>query len=58
LIRIDTDGDGFSDLNEIKSGYSPFVAGAAGKLTSEELEIFKEKIKNADAEFYNKIFAQ
>lgn len=54
--RRDTDSDGYSDLDEIESGYSPTIAGSAGKLSTEAFEIMKEKIKSADAEFYNQIF--
>lgn len=56
--RKDTDNDGYSDLDEIKSGYNPAVAGASGKLSPEELKILVGKIKNADAEFYARIFAE
>ncbi len=54
--KMDTDGDGFNDLAEIKSGYSPLVAGSA-KLTLEDLQILKDKIKAADNDFYENNFA-
>ncbi len=54
--KADTDGDGFNDLQELKNGYSPFGVGAAGKLLPEYLKIFKDKIKTADPEFYEKEF--
>ncbi|MBU3924769.1 MAG: prolyl oligopeptidase family serine peptidase [Patescibacteria group bacterium] len=54
--KNDTDGDGYADFTEVKNGYSPFVSGAEGKLSAEELEIMKEKIKNADKDLYEKIF--
>ncbi|MBU4141842.1 hypothetical protein KKE99_03140, partial [Patescibacteria group bacterium] len=37
--KNDTDGDGYADFTEVKNGYSPFVSGAEGKLSAEELEI-------------------
>lgn len=54
--KMDTDGDSYNDLPEIKSGYSPLIAGASGKYTPENLQILKDKIKVADAGFYNREF--
>lgn len=54
--KIDTDGDGFNDLSEIKNGYSPTVAGAAGKLSLQGLQILKDKIEIADKKFYDSVF--
>lgn len=56
LNKADTDGDGFSDLQEIKNGYSPLTAGATGKYMLEDRQAVKDKIAAADAEFYNKEF--
>lgn len=55
--KNDTDEDGFEDLEEIKNGYSPLVAGAEGKLSEEDFSALKEKIKIVDAVFYEKIFS-
>jgi len=52
----DTDGDGYNDLQELKSGYSPLIAGAAGKYTPEQWQAVKDKIKAADAEFHEREF--
>lgn len=54
--KKDTDGDSFNDLPEIKNGYSPIIAGAAGKYTPEQWQAIKDKIKAADAEFFEKEF--
>lgn len=54
--NADTDGDTFTDLNEIKNGYSPLIAGAAGKYTREQWDSVKGKIKLEDREFYEKMF--
>jgi len=54
--KADTDGDGYSDLQEIKSGYSPLIAGPAGKYTPEQWQILKDKIKAADEKFYESVF--
>lgn len=54
--KVDTDGDGFNDLAEIKSGYSPLIAGSA-KLAQEEWQSLKDKIKAADKEFFEENFA-
>lgn len=53
---LDTDGDTFSDLSEIKNGYSPIIAGVAGKYTPEEWSNVKGIIKIEDREFYEKEF--
>lgn len=50
--KMDTDGDTYFDLDEIKSGYSPIIAGVAGKYTPEEWQTLKNKIKAADGDFY------
>ncbi len=50
--KMDTDSDTYFDLDEIKSGYSPIIAGAAGKYTPEALQSLKDKIKAADEKFY------
>jgi len=54
--KADTDGDGYNDLQEIKSGYSPLIAGPAGKYTPQEWDIVKGKIKIEDPEFYKREF--
>lgn len=54
--KIDTDGDTFADLDEIKSGYSPTIAGSSGKLSYEDLLALKDKIRVADEGFYVKEF--
>jgi hypothetical protein len=56
MTKADTDGDGFADLQEIKNGYNPLVAGAAGKYYPEEWVLVKEKIKTENKEFYEKEF--
>ncbi len=54
--KMDTDGDSFNDLAEIKNGYSPLIAGAAGKYAPEALKSLKDKIKAADEKFYLEVF--
>lgn len=56
MTKADTDGDGFTDLQEIKSGYSPLISGGAGKYLPEEWDSVKGKIKIEDREFYEKEF--
>lgn len=56
MTKADTDGDGFNDLQEIKNGYNPLIAGAAGKYTPEQWQTLKDKIKAADEGFYEKEF--
>ena len=54
LNNSDTDGDGYSDFEEIKNGYNPINDK---KYTEEEWEGVKEKIKNEDEELYQSIFS-
>lgn len=56
MTKADTDGDGFNDLEEIKNGYNPLVAGGSGKYTQEQWDNVKGKIKIEDREFYEKTF--
>ncbi len=51
--RADTDGDSYSDFNEIKNGYNPL---ADEKYTEREWEAAKEKIRNEDNGFYGEMF--
>lgn len=53
INNFDTDGDSYSDFNEIKGGYDPLTDK---KLTEEERSILKERIKNEDEEFYKSVF--
>lgn len=55
-FKADTDGDGFTDLQEIKSGYSPLIVGAAGKYSPQEWDLVKGKIKTEDRDFYEREF--
>lgn len=56
MTKADTDGDGYNDLAEIKNGYSPLIAGDAGKYSPQEWDLIKGKIKLEDREFYEKEF--
>lgn len=56
MTKADTDGDGYTDLQEIKSGYNPLVAGGAGKYSSEEWDLVKGRIKIEDRDFYEREF--
>lgn len=56
MTKADTDGDGYNDLNEIKSGYSPLIAGGVGKYSVQEWDLVKGKIKIEDREFYEREF--
>ncbi len=56
--KMDTDNDSFNDLPEIKNGYSPLIAGAAGKYTTEQWQAIKDKIKAADSSFYESLFGE
>ena len=53
LNNFDTDGDGYSDFEEIKDGYDPV---GDEKYTEEEWEAVKGDIRNEDEELYNKMF--
>lgn len=57
INKNDTDGDGYPDLEEVENGYSPIIAAPSGKMLPEEFSVLKEKIKNIDTAFYEKIFA-
>lgn len=56
MTKADTDGDGYNDLQEIKSGYSPLIIGSVGKYSPQEWDLVKGKIKIEDREFYEKEF--
>lgn len=56
INKADTDGDGFTDLQEVKSGYSPLIVGSVGKYSPEEWDLVKGKIKAENNEFYEKEF--
>lgn len=58
IEKIDTDGDGYMDLEEVENSYSPIIASPGGKLLPEEFSALKEEIKNIDQEFYEKTFAK
>ena len=51
--NFDTDGDGYSDFEEIKNGYDPL---GDEKYTEEEWEGVKEKIGNEDEKLYEEMF--
>ena len=54
--KADTDGDGYSDFNEIKNGYNPLETGSGAKYQDEEKQAIEEKMKSADADFYENGF--
>ena len=54
--KANTDGDGFNDLQEIKNGFSPLIAGVAEKYTPEQWQVLKDKIKAVDEKFYESVF--
>jgi uncharacterized protein (TIGR02145 family) len=56
LNNVDTDGDSYGDLDEVKNGYSPLIAGGTGKYTAEEWQAVKDAIKAADGKFYESVF--
>lgn len=58
MNKTDTDGDIYTDSNEIKNGYSPFVAGTAGKYTEEGWNEIKGKILAASTDFYAEFFRE
>lgn len=51
--KVDTDGDGYGDLAEIKNGYNPLTDE---KYSVEEWNAIKKKIKMADKNFYEQIY--
>ena len=51
--NADTDGDSYSDFDEIKNGYNPLNDE---KYTEEEWEAVEEMIKSEDEGLFNKIF--
>ncbi|MCK5475673.1 MAG: hypothetical protein KAI71_03780 [Candidatus Pacebacteria bacterium] len=53
FYETDTDGDTYSDFDEIKSGYNPLNDK---KLTEEEWENLKNEIKNKNEGLYTKMF--
>ncbi|MFZ2970084.1 MAG: hypothetical protein WA063_02980 [Minisyncoccia bacterium] len=54
--KVDTDGDGFSDFDEIKSGYNPQIHSPGDELPPMYYEKIKEDIKNIDEQNYDKLF--
>ncbi len=54
MTKADTDGDGYNDLAEIKSGYSSLISGGVGKYSVQEWDLVKGKIKVEDSEFYER----
>lgn len=56
--KADTDGDAYSDSNEIKNGYSPLIAGAAGKYNEEKWNEIKTKILAENIVFYEEFFKE
>jgi len=52
--RLDTDGDGYGDMDEIKNGYNPLTSE---KYKVNEWDGMKEKIKAADTIIYEKMFS-
>ena len=55
LNNSDTDGDGYSDFEEIKNGYDPL---GDKKWTEEEWEAVKEEIRGESGELYDDIFEE
>lgn len=51
----DTDGDGYSDFDEIKNGYNPLNEE---KFVEEDWGVIKERIKKDDEELYTNIFEE
>ncbi len=49
--NFDTDGDGYSDFDEIKNGYNPLTVE---KYSAEDWQGLKDKIKVADPSFFEK----
>jgi hypothetical protein len=52
----DSDGDGFSDYEEIKNGYDPLKKSPGDKYPEEYYQFIKEEIRNVDEENYYEIF--
>ena len=55
INNSDTDGDGYSDFEEIKNGYDPL---GDKKYTEEEWEAVKEEIRGEGEESYKSIFVE
>jgi len=55
LNNSDTDGDGYSDFEEIKNGYDPL---GNKKYTEEEWEAVKELMRDEGKEIYKEIFEE
>ena len=53
LNKIDTDGDSYSDFDEIKNGYNPV---GDEKYTEKEWGVIKENIKSEDEKLYKEMF--
>jgi len=53
LNNSDTDGDGYSDFEEIENGYDPL---GDGKYIEEEWEAVKEEIRSENEELYSEMF--
>ena len=53
--NLDTDGDSYSDFEEVKNGYNPLNEE---KYTDEEWGAVKEEIRGEDEEFYESIFIE
>lgn len=54
--KADTDDDGFSDFDEIKSGHNPQIHSPGDEFPPLYYKKIKEDIKNIDEENYNTIF--
>lgn len=52
----DTDGDSYNDLAEIKSGYDPLKSIPDQKLSNNDWNAIKDKIKNTNGSLYESIF--
>jgi hypothetical protein len=54
----DSDGDGYTDFEEIKNGYDPLKKSPDDKYSEENYQFIKEEIKNIDEENYFEIFEE
>ncbi len=54
--RVDSDGDGYADLEELKNGFNPAGKSKGDKYSDSGFTAIKERIKELNAEFYSKNF--
>lgn len=58
INKSDSDNDGYTDLEEVKNGYSPLIAAPSEKFSQSEFEKIKNDIRNFNSTLYDSIFVK